>query len=1491
MIYASDIEIGKIYRKAVYLPKYVGGNKQELVKGKGSLIYMMTPNFGDALDFLGEERYFKNLNLSYSAYFLDTIYKVKIVNSKIYKNRYNYRSIVAKAKGAYPKIKKVYLKKDQYKGLNLFYDLGVYNAIFRSIAKNTTDEEMSALNSKNLSECLYDTNICESTIDEDYEKAILNEAFREDEIANANPKMYSFQPARLSVLYFNYLKNNVLGQDMDDYKKISMIVPLETWMTKAQIPTTMQDFSARKAENMIMFLFDWLESGKLKELPRMDLYFVANGCIMRVDSHDAGNIEKLHTLFLRMVKMKDPMGDNRLGGTDENLPSDIEQTGDVTVATVKTNIADAIIKMYNSGKNVVGFTGEADNVELDPETGEESGEVNDLDAEITREDTDAAEIVAKVDKVTDEIIAANPNIAPDKLIEEIDKNEEAIKAISKMKREMLTGRSTASLKRDEKLREEFLEKKIKDGKTTVKQLLANKVAPPLEVTTINRDILNKDLNQMSVHNLDKTYRETLKEKDLYSIAYAFAEGKDVDLIPKNIVVEDSSDKFNAKETVTIEFEDSARVRHKFVVDVPKLVDDRFLYINGGKKIMNKQLLLLPITKTKPDTVMVTTNYNKITVIREGVNVSPSLEKIKKLLATFEKPNLAVKIGSNKHLNTNYMRTIEFDELASRFMTIRVKSPVRNLYLNFNIDHMYDELAKNNLISIKLDEFIPIGIRDNKALYISTKGGNVYEFDKTKRIDLGMNIVELMYTDFSTVYGEDFVKVFGAINVGKKYIYTKASIMKKKIALGLFLAYNELGITKLLSKLGIAFTISETAPRYENPLEKMKYSVLRFRDCYLQYDATKYRNMLLLEGLNEAPLRMYDLGDFDTKDCYLEIFETLLGNANIANAFDNFRLNMIDPITKEVLEDLQYPTDFTEVMAFANGMLEDNAYKLESDMSIYRLRSGELINAYIYKTLADAYGTYRITSNNKNPIKVSVPRDKIMKDILTAPNVEEYSVLNPIIELDKTRTVSFKGLSGLNLEQAYTFDKRVYNPSMLGLLGSSTAYSGAVGITRRLSLDANVKSVRGYMTTTEGADVNKLKAKQLFTAAEALNPFVPNHDDAPRVLMASTQAGHMVPVENTNKILIGNGTDKVIANVMTDDYSFKAKQDGTVVELDQDLKLMVLKYKDGTHDVVNIGSEMAKNSSSGFYIDNNLVPVFKKGDRVKAGDIVARNPSYFGDDMMPGHVAYKPGTLAKVAIHSGYFTIEDATCIGEALSEKMATSVVMPKQVVLGPNSNIDFICKVGDTLDVNDPMLIFDESHDSPEINKMLAKMTDDEAAEISDLGKSKVKSKYAASIVDIKIYYTCEYEELSQSLKDLITKYNAKVTKKKNFTKKFVKDKFILESKFEPTEKITPDSRGKVKGVDLENGVMIEFYQKYRDPVGIGDKIIYYTALKGIVSKVMPKDQFAFTKFRPDEPIDAIVGPIGIAARMTTSIETVTLGNKVLIELKRKCKELAYGK
>ena len=39
------------------------------------------------------------------------------------------------------------------------------------------------------------------------------------------------------------------------------------------------------------------------------------------------------------------------------------------------------------------------------------------------------------------------------------------------------------------------------------------------------------------------------------------------------------------------------------VDIPKIVDKRYLYIGGNKKVIKKQLIRLPIVKDKAQTVL------------------------------------------------------------------------------------------------------------------------------------------------------------------------------------------------------------------------------------------------------------------------------------------------------------------------------------------------------------------------------------------------------------------------------------------------------------------------------------------------------------------------------------------------------------------------------------------------------------------------------------------------------------------------------------------------------------------------------------------------------------------------------------------------------------------------------------------------------------------------------------------------------------------------
>ena len=94
----------------------------------------------------------------------------------------------------------------------------------------------------------------------------------------------------------------------------------------------------------------------------------------------------------------------------------------------------------------------------------------------------------------------------------------------------------------------------------------------------------------------------------------------------------------------------------------------------------------------------------------------------------------------------------------------------------------------------------------------------------------------------------------------------------------------------------------------------------------------------------------------------------------------------------------------------------------------------------------------------------------------------------------------------------------------------------------------------------------------------------------------------------------------------------------------------------------------------------------------------------------------------------------------------------------------------------------------------------------------------------------------------------------------------------------------GKLKNVD---GVRIEIYIKVVDKFGIGDKLVFDQALKGVNSNIVKKGDEAYTDFRPNEKINAFLSNGGVGSRMVCSSFSTGIINKILIELSRNCKDI----
>lgn len=326
------------------------------------------------------------------------------------------------------------------------------------------------------------------------------------------------------------------------------------------------------------------------------------------------------------------------------------------------------------------------------------------------------------------------------------------------------------------------------------------------------------------------------------------------------------------------------------------------------------------------------------------------------------------------------------------------------------------------------------------------------------------------------------------------------------------------------------------------------------------------------------------------------------------------------------------------------------------------------------------------------------------------------------------------------------------------------------------------------------------------------------------LHALKQSKHVIPVKESSPVLISNGMEEVARFHLTSNFVVNAEEDGEVIDYDTESEILIVKYKSGRVQAVNLASQIVKNGGGGFFLPNKLVTTYKVGDKFKKNDVIAYHKDFFKNDNF-NSCRMTMGTLAKIAIMSTYNTYEDGAVITHKLSEAAATEMCFCKAAVIGKNSNVFYMVKKGQEVTVGDPLIQFDTSYDDESINSLLANLGEKDKANILEGARNDIKSKYSGIIEDIKIYPTVELDEMSPSLRNIVSKYYKGINKKKALLEKYDPEstKSIVKCGMLFTEvnhKIEPNKFGVIKGEKVEDGVLIEIYIKHSEPLEVGSKI-----------------------------------------------------------------------
>lgn len=1273
-------------------------------------------------------------------------------------------------------------------------------------------------------------------------------------------------------LYFNFLNRYINGTNIPEvYSKRTLLIPVFDNIDP-KVPLYEQG-----RLNVVALFDQFTKMGLVNKLQEAwgnyNIIFVGQKGYFKLDINNFAkkNLPRFRDLIDKLLMGIDiedvdnkPTAKSIANDTIERIEKakgieipNITGTKSLTGQKVDINDINAVKKRNDKENRIKVFTTEEPKKELSDEENRKLQKVKDRkndDISVKAKEINKIKTISNdKDIIVQSVkIASNGAESVDDAIKNLDNDPEILAIIQQLETQENNEikMNVARAKRMETVKDSYRNSQYKGKK--VSEILAEPDSKPLETTALKVDSINPEWQEMTFINFNKAYD---LDKDILDILDSFS-SKSMPVAVRNVNVENTSTSEDLVETWTVDCEDGNGQRFTLKFDVPILKDNRFMRLRGNDKTINAQLMLLPIIKTDQDVVQIVSNYNKIFIKRFGTagkstNVVDKIIKTLNTLYDEKSTALTITSGDNSKICAKYELPIEYIDIATSFSKVECSKFV----LMFNQDEIYEKYGDK----INPNKGIPIGYDYEKkdVIYI------------TRTTEYPHN--SILYT---LQRSDKFKEVYNTKKNPTKANYAKASILNTEIPVIVVAAYS-VGLEKVLRIAQINYSMQSKKPT--NTDDYADY--IRFNDGYLCYDDSPEASMLL-NGLKDCDTLSHSLTEINSKEIWLDFLDEFGGRIK-ADGLDNFYDLMIDPMTASVCKKYGLPDTYIEILIYAVKLLCDNKYNRHVDITGNRYRTNELIAGYIYKSLATSYGEYKNSmKRNRKGAKMTIKQSVVVDSLLVDSTESDLSISRPLSAIESAYAVSFKGLSGMNSDRSYGLDKRTYDETMINQLAMSTGFAGNVGITRQATIDMNIDSSRGYIKKSGVEDMSITKT---FCMTEALTPYGTTHDDPFRSAMTFIQTSkHEMPIAKPMPSLITNGADEAVPYMAPSIFAVKAKKKGKVIELKSDpgSEYMIIEYIDGEKEFIDLNSNVFKNSDGGFYGDIKLDTDLRIGSTVKPNDVVAYDRKSFSKDYGPNdNLSYEIGTLAKVAILNTDENFEDSALIDNYLSEALSSRVTVKIDKTFDKDTNIYNLIKKGSNIEEGDSLCIIQNSFDDADANALIKQLSGDED-EISSLGRINIKSKVTGTVQDIVIYRTVEIEELSPTLQKIVKEYEKPIKEQKKIMKQHGITDF---SSLKPDYKLP--STGKLKNV--KDGVLIEFYLSYGDKMSVGDKVVFYSANKGVVKNIFPEGEEPRSDFRPNEKINAFVGITSINGRMVTSIQHVAAINKILIELDRKSKEI----
>lgn len=291
-------------------------------------------------------------------------------------------------------------------------------------------------------------------------------------------------------------------------------------------------------------------------------------------------------------------------------------------------------------------------------------------------------------------------------------------------------------------------------------------------------------------------------------------------------------------------------------------------------------------------------------------------------------------------------------------------------------------------------------------------------------------------------------------------------------------------------------------------------------------------------------------------------------------------------------------------------------------------------------------------------------------------------------------------------------------------------------------------------------------------------------------------------------------------------------------------------EDGAIDVFQFGDKYS--FVSGSYLKQPLVVNVKENDTFKRGDILVYNSGFFDPDPYSKQVGWKHGVVATVALMEKGETLEDGCLISRKLGDELKMSPAHVRTLSFPHDTAVRQVLPIGTEVESTDLLCTLEEG----DLDALTTSDDPDTVAFLSELSRKAPRSKYHGKIVDIQLYYACEFEDLHPTIQDIVRKIERQNKALQSAYKGTSKEGVIKNTARVPVGL-------KYHGVEFdETTVVLEFTISEEISCNAGDKLVVANANKTVISGVMEK-QYAT---QSGIPIDVLFASTSLYNRIVIS-------------------------